>query len=519
MKVIKGKALAIRVRDPHRVTEAIRQSHYRRKIDDENHEVIVHWTLQNVRYLANLGIKNPPSPILRDYDWPGSMTPYKHQLMTASFLSANNRAYCFSEQGTGKTASVLWAVDYLMKIGDVKKVLVVCPLSIMKSAWLDDAFSVCMHRRAAVAHGTPKQRRKIIEGDYEITIINYDGLGTVQKELKAAKYDLVVADEATFIKNAQTDRWKKFASIVTPATKIWALTGTPAAQSPLDAFGLAKMVTPHRVPNYFTRWRDKVMIKVSQFTWAPKPKATQIVNHALKPAIRFTKAQCLDLPPVTYVSQEVQMTSQQEKYYKALKSQALIEAAGSQVTAVHAAAALNKLLQLSCGAVYSDDGEVIQFNAKNRLRVMLDVIEASSHKVIVFVPFRHAIDICKEYIEANGYSVEVISGAVSANNRSRIISDFQNKPDPHVLVIQPQSAAHGVTLTAANTICWFGPIPSVETWLQANERINRPSQENKMTVVKLFGSDVEKRVYSVLESKEQDQRKLVSLYENLLNEA
>jgi SNF2 family DNA or RNA helicase len=85
-------------------------------------------------------------------------------------------------------------------------------------------------------------------------------------------------------------------------------------------------------------------------------------------------------------------------------------------------------------------------------------------------------------------------------------------------VIQPQSAAHGVTLTAANTIIWFGPIASVETWLQANERINRPSQLNKMTVIKLLGSPVEKKVYRALEAKELAHKQLTSLYEDELND-
>jgi SNF2 family DNA or RNA helicase len=97
--------------------------------------------------------------------------------------------------------------------------------------------------------------------------------------------------------------------------------------------------------------------------------------------------------------------------------------------------------------------------------------------------------------------------------RTQIFKDFQQSKDPHVLVIQPQSAAHGVTLTAADTIVWFGPTSSVETWLQANERINRPSQQNKMTIIKIYGSAVEKKVYDALESKESNQKDLVTLYE------
>ncbi len=130
---------------------------------------------------------------------------------------------------------------------------------------------------------------------------------------------------------------------------------------------------------------------------------------------------------------------------------------------------------------------------------------------------RHAIDIVTDRLRKEGYTTEVISGAVPMVARTSIFKQFQDTDSPRVLVIQPQSAAHGVTLTAADTIVWFGPIASVETWLQANERINRPSQKNKMTVIKIYGSEVEKRVYSALESKESSQKDLTALYEQELS--
>jgi len=517
MEVIDNRGLLVRVREPDRFTTAIQQSRYLGQVGDESHEVLVKWNLENTRRLANLGVRKAPSPILRDYHWPGAFKPYEHQKQTASFLTANNRAFCFSEQGTGKTGAVIWAADYLMQIGDIKRVLIVCPLSIMHSAWMQDIFSIAMHRTAAVAHGSKETRKKVILGKYEFVIINYDGVPTVVEELQQGQFDLVVADEANFVKTASTRRWKALNKVITPQTKLWMLTGTPAAQSPVDAFGLAKMAVPQRVPPYYTTWRDKVMVKITQFKWIPSNNATKLVNAALQPAIRFTKAECLDLPPMTYQTREIELTPQQKKYYQALKKQMMVEAAGEQITAVHAAAGLNKLLQLSCGAVYSDDGEVVQFDAKNRLDEIVEVVREAAHKVIVFVPFRHAIDIVIDRLRKEKFTAEIISGAVSMTARTKIFKSFQETPDPRVLVIQPQSAAHGVTLTAADTIVWFGPVASVETWLQANERINRPSQVNKMTVIKIYGSPVEKRVYDALESKEANQKDLVALYEQELS--
>jgi len=516
MEIINDKGLLVRTRHPEKVTTAIKQSKYLKDLGNGIHNVLVNWTLDNSRRLANLGMYQTPAPIERDYDWPGIHKPYDHQIKTASFLVANNRAFCFNEQGTGKTKSVIWAADYLMKLGDVKRVLVICPMSIMNSAWMDDIFKTAMHRTAAVAHGSRQKRIDVIKKGYDFTIINYDGVDIVKEELKG-KFDLIVCDEANYVKTVTTRRWKAIDHILDGSTKIWMLTGTPAAQSPLDAFGLAKMAVPQRIPKYYGSWRDKVMVRQSQFKWKPSLNATELVNAALQPAIRFTKEQCLDLPPVTYQTREVPLSAQQTKYYNTLKKQMLIEAAGEQISAVHAAAGLTKLLQLSAGAVYSDSREVVQFDGKNRLDEVVEVVSEAAHKVIVFVPFRHAIDILADRLRKEGFTTEIVNGGVSMTARTRIFKDFQTTEDPRVLVIQPQSASHGVTLTAADTIVWFGPTHSVETWLQANERINRPSQKNKMTVIKIYGSPVEKRVYDMLESKEQDQKALTALYEQELH--
>ena len=89
--------------------------------------------------------------------------------------------------GTGKTSSVLWSADYLMELGLIKRVLIICPLSIMYSAWQGDVFNTCMHRTSAVCHGTATKRKKIVEGEYEFVIINYDGVGVIASEIKSAK--------------------------------------------------------------------------------------------------------------------------------------------------------------------------------------------------------------------------------------------------------------------------------------------------------------------------------------------
>ena len=518
MKIVDDKVLMVNTRRPQLITDKIKKSKDMGAIANDIHEVAVHWGLEEAQALAALKVKDVPSPIKRDYKWTGKFAPFAHQKETASFLSLRKKAFCFNEQGTGKTASVIWAADYLMKLGRVKRVLVICPLSIMKSAWQQDLFKFAMHRSCSVAHGSAKTREKIIQAGSDFVIINFDGVGVVKEAIIRGGFDMIVVDEANAYKNPQTNRWKILKQISDNTEWLWMLTGTPAAQSPLDAYGLAKLVNPNNTPKFYGQYRDQVMCKVSTFRWIPKPHAKDVVHSILQPAIRFEKNQCLDLPAVTYVEREAPLTPQQMKYYKMLKTQMAFEAAGEEVNAVNAATKINKLLQISGGAVYTEDREVIEFDVSNRLNVVLEAIEESSHKVLVFVPFTHTIELLKKTLDDNKISNEVINGQVPVNKRSEIVKKFQETDSPHVLIIQPQAASHGLTLTAANTIIWYAPVPSVETYLQANARIDRPGQKNPMTIINIRGSEVENRLYKMLQNNIENHGKIIDLYRQELQE-
>ena len=511
MKIVDNRALLLNLRSPGKVTTCIPKS----KTLSE-HEVIVSWGVDEVQVLRNLGI-NAPSPIDGRYEWTGRYDPYDHQKATASFFTLNKRAFCFNEQGTGKTASAIWASDYLLTQGKINRVLVICPLSIMESAWRNDLFSFAMHRKVDVAYGSKKKRKEIIENGADYVIINYDGVEIVQDAVKEGGFDLIIVDEATHYKNVQTKRWKTLNKLIDNNTWLWMMTGTPAAQSPTDAYGIAKLVNPRGVPRFFGTFRDMVMQKVTNFKWIPKETATDTVHQALQPAIRYTKEECLDLPPMVYVKREVDMTPQQKKYYKELKSKMVMQAAGEQITAANAAVNMNKLLQISSGAVYADNGDALEFDITKRYKVLREVIDESSKKVLVFVPFRHTIQLLTDKLRKDGITTEIINGDVPAPKRTDIFKRFQEQDDPKVLVIQPQSAAHGVTLTAANTVVWWSPTSSLETYAQANARVHRSGQDQKCTVVHLQGSYVEKRVYTLLDNRIDVHTKMIDLYKEILD--
>ena len=504
MQILQDKALVIPVVHPKQITSVIPKSK-----ELKGDEVIVHWGIDEVHTLRSVGIK-APSPISRRYKWTGQYTPFDHQKKTAAFLTLNKRAFCFNEQGTGKTASAIWAADYLISQGKVNRVLVICPLSIMDSAWRNDMFSFAMHRRVDVAYGSKSKRKAVIEGDAEFVVINYAGVELVEDAIASGGFDLIIVDEATHYKNAQTKRWKSLYKLLKDDTWLWMMTGTPAAQGPLDAYGLAKLVNPTSVPRFFGSFRDQVMFKVSRFKWEVKDSATETVFNALRPAIRFTKEECLDLPEMVYTKRKVELTPQQKKYYKELKNKMVMQAAGEEVTAVNAAVNMNKLLQISAGAVYTDKGDALEFDIKNRYKVL-------SGKVLVFVPFKHAIGILSEKLTSDGVTNAVIQGSVPVNRRTEIFKAFQEQPDPRVLVIQPAAASHGVTLTAANMVVWWAPTSSLETYSQANARVHRTGQKNKCTVVQLHGSPVEQHVYGLLDARIDVHTKIIDLYKELLD--
>jgi len=511
MQVVNNKALLLNLRHPNKVTSVVPNS----KAVGAN-EVLVKWGVEETLTLKSLNI-DVPSPIKGQYQWPGTYKPFEHQKTTAEFLTKHRKAFCFNEQGTGKTASAIWASDFLLSQGVINRVLVVCPLSIMDSAWRADLFTFAMHRTVDVAYGAKNKRQKIINGGAQYVIINYDGVDIVSDDIAAAGFDLVIVDEATHYKNAQTKRWKALNKLLGKDTWLWMMTGTPAAQSPLDAYGLAKLVNATAVPKFFGSFRDQVMYKVTRFKWAVKDTATDIVFNALRPAIRFTKEECLDLPEMVYTKRKVELTPQQKKYYKELKSNMVMQVAGEEVTAMNAAVNMNKLLQISAGAVYTDEGDALEFDIKNRYNVLMESVQEARGKVLVFVPFRHAISLLSEKLSADGITNEIIQGSVTAAKRTDAFRRFQTQQDPRVLVIQPAAAAHGVTLTAADTVVWWAPTSSLEVYSQANARVHRAGQVNKCTVVQLYGSPVEQHVYKLLDARIDVHTKIIDLYNELLD--
>jgi len=269
MQIIDDKYLVVRTKHPDRLMNSIDGANLVSK--NEVSEIKVKWDVPTAQLLKKLRIRNVPSPIKKHYDWPGIFKPMAHQIDTAEFFTLHKRAFCFNEQGTGKTASAIWAADYLMKLGLVRRALVVCPLSIVQSAWQADLFKFAVHRHVDIAYGNRNKRKEIVNGVADFVVINFDGIEIVEQEIKNGSFDLIIIDECSAYKSAQTNRWKAMKRLVSGDVWLWMMTGTPAAQSPLDAYGIAKLCVPEQAPQFFGRYRDMVMYNISRFKWVPKP--------------------------------------------------------------------------------------------------------------------------------------------------------------------------------------------------------------------------------------------------------
>ena len=195
-----------------------------------------------------------------------------------------------------------------------------------------------------------------------------------------------------------------------------------------------------------------------------------------------------------------------------------IQAAGETITAVNAASGLSKLLQISCGAVYTDDKDVVEFDAGPRLSVLEEILEETDRKVLIFAMFRSSIDSIHNHLTKKGFHVELIHGGVTPNKRADTIRRFQNEQDPRVLVMQPQASAHGITLTAADTVVFYGPLMSVEQYIQCIARADRKGQDaGKVTVIHIESSPVEKKMFTALSTKVVDNFTLTQMFETEIN--
>ena len=456
----------------------------------------------------------------KDYDFPCDYErPLDLQVKTVSNLIKHRYFYCLSGMGTGKTLSCLWATDFLALNQKISKVLIVAPLSTLQTVWMNEIFKHIQSRQGVVVHHYNKAKRiEMLKRDVMYYIINHDGVKLLEGELKKKKFDVIIIDELTAFKNNTSDRTKAMKRVCRTAKAVWGLTGSMTANKVLDAFGQCQTVNPYNdaLPTYYGVFRDLLTIKFDEFTHVPRDNWEQILLPMVQPSIRFSLDDCIDLPPIIYEYRNVPMTKQQVVVYKTMQKQFIVEMEEGTIKAANSGVKVMKLMQISCGAVFDTDHKLVSVDNSNKLKEMMDLYEQlDTKKLIVFCNFRGSLMNVLDHIRSKGITAEGVHGDVSKNNRSRFFENFQHG-DLNVLVMQPNATAHGLTLTAACTILWFGPITSNETFIQACARIRRPGQTRKQLVVMLQSSAIERKMFKSLQGKEANSQLFMSLIEEQL---
>jgi SNF2 family DNA or RNA helicase len=482
--------------------------------DDPHPYLMVPHGLRETIMLRGLG-HQCPNPMLNYYDF-GAKQPFAVQRRTVDMMTTNERCYVLNSMGTGKTKCTLWAWDYLHGNNFCGKLLVVATLSTLRFVWQAEAFVTLPHRKVVVLHGTRKQRLERLQEDADIYVINHDGLRTIQAELsQRTDIDVLCLDELAVYRN-NSDRSKDMRKFAERFKIVWGLTGRPMPNEPTDVWAQAKIVTPNTAPKFFRQAQEMLMTKISNFKWIPRPEAIDRAIKMLQPNVRFSLDSVVELPEVISRTIDIPLGKTQEKVYKSLANEFKADIGSGTVTAVNAAVAMGKLLQVSGGWVYAQD-TVFPLDADDRHKVLVDLINENERKVIVYVPYRHAIEGLSPILDAAGIEHCVVHGEVSG--RGDLFNAFQNTTKYKVLLAHPQCVAHGLTLTAADTIIWYMPITSLDIYEQANARITRVGQKYKQKILHLQSTTVERKIYGLLQRKQRVQDTLLSLLSEATGEA
>ncbi|PZO72282.1 MAG: hypothetical protein DI640_12980 [Sphingomonas taxi] len=447
------------------------------------------WTAANCGVLYSKLTEYVRGPAFDGPHFTGRFTPRPEQRLTVDLFTQNRRFYCFNGLGTGKTASAIWAAEYLRAIGVVRRVLIVSTLSTLKQVWERELQNVCPHRSRVIVRGTRDERAKRIASGADYTIINHDGVKSTFDALMKGNFDLVILDEATVYRNDTTERSKATRQLCENKW-CWALTATPRPRSSMDAWGLGRLVNPSKLPKSKIAFQSATMVQVNDFVWVDRPNAMDIVLQVLNPSIRIKTEDCVSLPETSYLDFEVPLTKAQADARKQIIDQfvyTLNQTPGQTVSITNASDVRNKVLQAAEGVVKIGDDEFDQLDYSTSLDVLVNMIEQAEGKVLVFANFRGTVrrlvaDLGKEF----GPDAVAMAIGGQGSGRDTEIDRFSNHPACRILVATPKTMAHGLNLTMVNVTIWFGVTSDAETYEQANARMRRPGQTRRMIVIHLL---------------------------------
>jgi len=452
-----------------------------------------------------------------EYTWPAmpGRTPFAHQRTTTEMCLSYPRLLILNEMGTGKTMSICWAIHVLLLAKKIERVYIVAPLSVLKAVWARELFFNIPTLRYAICHGPVEKRRAIINSAAQIIIINPDGVKSMQAEILRRKdRHLLVIDELTTYKTPTSDRTMQMITLAETFKGVWGATGELTPDSPVEAWSQVKIVNPYSelLPRHFGQFRDSTLYRADLVEgvpprpgqipiWRPKVGADKLVAAIARPAVRFRLRDCIDLPDTIYSDVEPALSSEQEDAYENMKRKLYIETENGEITAANAAVKLTKLVQIASGAVYTDDKTAHLIGCKPMLDHLTDTWKQThNRKMLIVCTYKPTFELLRRHAAEKGIRCGIINGDVPLSMRSEMVSRMQDG-DMNWLLIQPQAAAHGLTLTAAAHTYWFTLTPSGELYKQTNARTIRPGQKFVTHVIRKVSCAAEKHYANILDGK------------------
>lgn len=363
--------------------------------------------------------------------------------------------------------------------------LVIAPKKVAESTWSKEAskWEHLQMLRISTALGTEAKRIRALNTPADIYVINRENIPwLVDYYRQAWPFDMVVIDEFSSFKNSSAKCFKALKNVRPHIQRIVGLTGTPAPNGMLDLWAqiylldggerLGKTITSFR-ERYFEpdqRSRDRI------FTYAPKDNAEEKIQQLIGDICVSMKAEdYLELPDITYNTVSIELSSKAKKAYEKLEKEMLLQIDESTIDAGSAAVLTNKLLQLCNGAVYDEDRNIVEVH-DDKLEAFDELIAGLNGKpALVFYNFQHDRDRIKKLLSKTSLKVRELKTPQDE-------TDWNNR-EIDILLAHPASAAYGLNLQqGGNHVIWFGLNWSLELYQQANKRLHRQGQTEKVII-------------------------------------
>ncbi|MEI4362376.1 DEAD/DEAH box helicase [Streptococcus suis] len=445
------------------------------------------------------------------------LTLHNYQVVAKDFIMGHPHAAVILDMGMGKTATTLSAVNELMfDRFEVTKVLVIAPLRVANTVWSDEIeqWSELRHLRYSKIVGTPKQRMVALQKDADIYIVNRENLPWLVEQCSPYfKWDMVVIDELSSFKSWQSKRFKAFMAMRPYMKRIVGLTGTPSSNGLMDLFAEFKVIDGgERLGRFIGEFRSRYFEEGRHngnivYEYIPMDYAEcQIQDKISDITISMKALDYLDMPELISTKKLVRMTEKEkEKYIQFKKEYVLSELDGLEVTAANAASLTNKLVQLSNGAVYSDDHTVVPLH-EQKLDALEDILEsANGEPVLVAYWFKHDL-------------ARILGRLEKLKVKSRVLKTEEdirewNKGNVSVGLLHPAGAGHGLNLQkGGHHLVWFGLTWSLELYQQTNARLWRQGQESETVIIQHIVTEgtIDEEILKALENKDAQQERLIA---------